>query len=251
MENKIKIFEKEYEIHYYEVDYRKKALITSLVDFLGDIATCQSETLGVGIDYLKENNLGWVLYKWNIDIKEYPRFGDKIIIRTWPYAFRKFYAYRKFEIVNSKGETIGTADSIWFLINTEKRRPIRIGDYVYNAYGIETTNDRTIEIEDIKKLEEVNREKVFDVRYSDIDTNKHVNNVKYISWAIETIPQDIILNYVIENLKVTYTKETLYGETIRVLTEIKEEDNKIVCTHKIVDNENKELTLLQSLWVKK
>ena len=43
---------KEYEIHYYEVDFRKQMKITSLIDFFGDLATCQSENLGVGMDYL-------------------------------------------------------------------------------------------------------------------------------------------------------------------------------------------------------
>ena len=58
-------------------------------------------------------------------------------------------------------------------------------------------------------------EKSFDVRYSDIDTNMHVNNVKYVSWALETVPKDIVLNYELKNVKVTYEKETTYGETIK------------------------------------
>ena len=34
---------KEYEIHYYEVDFRRQIELTSLIDFLGDVATCQSD----------------------------------------------------------------------------------------------------------------------------------------------------------------------------------------------------------------
>lgn len=54
--------EREYIIHYYEVDIKKRCLITSLMNYLQDIALTQSADCGVGIDYLNENKLAWVLY---------------------------------------------------------------------------------------------------------------------------------------------------------------------------------------------
>jgi medium-chain acyl-[acyl-carrier-protein] hydrolase len=243
-------YEKEYEIHYYEVDYKRRALITSIVDFLGDIATKQSEELGVGIDFLKENNQAWVLYKWNIDMYKYPAYGEKIKIRTCPYSMKKFYAYRTFEILNQENEVLGKADSIWFLINIERRRPVRISKEIYGFYGVDLNDESTLEIEDIEKPTSIDYEKQFNVRYSDIDTNRHVNNAKYIAWAIETVPMDIALNYTLKNVKVVYEKETTYGEIISVLTEIKNEENKAICTHKIIDKEEKELTLLKMIWEK-
>lgn len=244
------VYEKEYEIHYYEIDFRRRALITSIVDFLGDIATKQSENLGVSIDFLKESNCAWVLYKWNIDMYSYPMYGDKIKIRTCPYSMRKFYAYRTFEIINSEGELIGKAESIWFLINIEKRRPVRIGKDIYDFYGLDLEDNSIIEIEDIEKPSNPNYDKIFNVRYSDIDTNRHVNNAKYIAWAIETVPMDIAINYTLKNLKVTYEKETRYGETIKIFTEVKSEENQIIALHKIIDNDGKELTLLKTVWEK-
>lgn len=244
------VYEKEYEIHYYEVDYRRKALITSIVDFLGDIATRQSEELGIGIDYLKENKLGWVLYKWNIDMFNYPSYGEKILIRTCPCSMRKFYAYRQFQIMNEKGQLLGEAKSIWFLINLERRRPVRINEDIYRFYGLSFEDDGELVIPDIEKPVKFDVEKVFDVRYSDIDTNRHVNNEKYIAWALEAVPMDVVLNYTLSNMKVTYEKETTYGETIRVLTQLENQGNRVICTHKIVDKEDKQLTLLETIWEK-
>lgn len=244
------VFEKEYEIHYYEVDYKKRALITSIVDFFGDIATRQSEELGIGIDYLREKGLCWVLYKWNIDMFKYPVYGEKVIIRTCPCSMKKFYAYRTFELINSKGEVLSKAESVWFLINIEKRRPVRISEDIYKAYGLTFEDDKELEIENIKRSERVNFEKQFNVRFSDIDTNRHVNNEKYIAWAIETLPLDLVLNYTLKNIKVTYEKETTYGESIKVLTEVVEQDHMISCLHRIIDKEENELTLLKTLWEK-
>lgn len=244
-----KAFEKEYEIHYYEIDYNRRALITSIVDYLGDVATSQSEDLGIGIDYLIENKLGWVIYKWNINMYKYPQYNEKIKIKTWPYSIKKFFAFRKHEIVNSKGEVIGNAESIWFLINMERRRPVRVNEHLINVFEVDGL-ESPLEIENINAPSKVDSEKLFNVRYSDIDTNGHVNNTKYIAWAIETVPMDIVLNYTLSNLKVTYEKETTYGETARIATEVIAEGDGYVCLHKIIDKEEKELTLLKTTWVK-
>lgn len=239
---------RDYNIHYYEVDIHKRALITSIINYLGDMAMYQSETLGVGIDYLMENNMAWVLYKWDITMDSYPLLNDTIRVETFAHSFKRFYADRKYEIFDGKGNKIGHADSIWILINTARRRPIRVTKDMYEVYGIEGSST-PINIENILSMNKVDSKKSFQVRYSDIDTNKHVNNVKYAAWAIETIPKDIILNHELKNIKVTYIKETTYGETITVSTEIIKEEAKIICRHRIVNEEGVELTMLESTWI--
>ena len=243
------VADKNYIIHYYEVDIHKRAYMTSIMNYLGDIAMYQSEVLGVGIEYLKENKMAWVLYKWDITMESYPLLNETIKVETFAYSFRKFYAYRKHEIFDAKGDKIGTANSVWILINTDRRRPIRITKEMYEVYDIDDNNNTPIDIEDILPITTVSSEKSFDVRYSDIDTNMHVNNVNYVEWALETVPKDIVLNYELRNIKVTYEKETTYGENIKVNTEIIREESKIICRHKIVNEEGIEITLLETIWV--
>lgn len=242
------MFEEKYRIHYYEIDYKKKVLITSLMNYFDDIAMRQSENLGVGVDYLKERNIAWMLYKWDIKIHKYPIYGENIKVRTAPHSFKKFYAYRWFDILNRQGEKLVNANSIWLLINTDKKRPIKITKDMYKAYRVQSS--KPLEIEEIKQPSSVDAEKEFHVRYSDIDTNRHVNNVKYAAWAIETVPLDIVLSYTLVNLKVTYKKETTYGNTNKALTQVKTLDNSITCLHRIVDEDDKGLCFLESKWVK-
>lgn len=242
------LLEQEYRIRYYEVDYKKRVLITSLMNYFDDIAMCQSEKLGVGIDYLKERNIAWMLYKWDITIHKYPVYGEIIKVRTVPNSFKKFYAYRRFDILNGQGEKFVSANSLWLLINTDKKRPIKITKDMYKAYQVRS--DEPSEIRKITGPSTIDMEKEFNVRYSDIDTNRHVNNVKYAAWAIETIPLDIVLNYTLANLKVIYKKETTYGKTIKALTQVKTLGDSITCMHSIVDENNKELCILESQWLK-
>ena len=52
-----KRFEREYEIHYYDVDVKLQCKIESIVNYFTDIGTKQSEKLGVGIEYMTEQGV--------------------------------------------------------------------------------------------------------------------------------------------------------------------------------------------------
>lgn len=245
----VKVCLRDYNIHYYEIDYKRRLLATSLIDFFSDIATYQSEELGIGIDYLIGNSLAWVLFKWDVSINKYPVLGEKITIKTIPYAVKKFYAYRKFEVLNSEGEVIATANSVWFLVDFEKRKPVRVSSEMAQVYGAEDNPKEIFDFGKIEKLESYEFEKVYHVRYSDIDTNKHVNNTKYVWWAVESLPLDIITNYSLKTLRVSYEKETKYGANIKSLSSVfHEEDGTIRCLHKIEDEEGKGVTYIETKW---
>ena len=238
---------KEYEIHFYEIDYSKKVLISSLMNYFSDIAVQQIEDIDQGLSWLDDKNLGWVLYKWDITMIKYPIVNEKVIVRTWPYSLRKFYAYRQYDVLDLEGNVLCKADSLWFLLDTKKRRPSKVIDEIYTGFRISKDCKDNIDFEKINQPDVADVEKNFYVRYSDIDTNRHVNNVKYVEWCIETVPLDIIENYNIKNVKVVYEKEVKYGETIKVSTQIIKEE-QVTCIHKVEDTEGKKLALIKTLW---
>ena len=249
MINSLKVIDRDYTIHYYEVDIHKKVLMTSIMNYFEDMAMYQSERLNIGIDYLSVNKIAWVLYKWDITMDSYPLLNEIIKVKTFAYSSNKFFAYRKYEIFDTNNNMVGQANSVWILINTDRRRPMRITKDINEAYGIDASNNAPIDIENILSISKVDLEKSFDVRYSDIDTNMHVNNVKYAAWALETVPKDVVVNYELRNIKVTYEKETTYGEIIKVSTQVIKESDKTICRHRIINEKGVELTLLESIWV--
>ena len=244
------ITEKEYEVHYYETNYRLECKMSSIINYFCDIGTKQSENLGVGIDYLTERKLAWVFYKYNIKVKRYPKYGEKVKVVTMAKSFKKFYASRAYEIYDENNEKIVDGEGIFLLINIEKRRAVRIPDDQYMAYGVDIENCPDIKITKLEKLTEEMHQNRFKVRYGDIDSNMHVNNVRYVEWAIESLPLEIVLNYELKELSVIFEKECRYGAEISASYEIKESEDEILILHKIADNEGKELTVLTSSWKK-
>ena len=144
--------EKEYEVHYYEVNYKLECKISSIINYFCDIGTFQSESLGVGIDYLTERRLAWVFYRYDINIKRYPKFGEKIKVVTKAKSFKKFYASREYEIYDENNEKIVDGEGTFLLINIDKRRAVRIPDDQYTAYGVELDEKSDIKIEKLEKL---------------------------------------------------------------------------------------------------
>ncbi|TCS81272.1 acyl-[acyl-carrier-protein] thioesterase [Tepidibacillus fermentans] len=244
------ITERQYNVHYYEVDFKRRALPTTLMNYLQDIAIHQSEQAGVGLDFLEENHLAWSLYQWDISIKAYPQFGQTVTITTNACAFEKFNAYREFKITNQEGELMVYAYTRWVLLDTKKGRLTKIPPRIYEVYGIDPDKPNTYEMEKLKELNESQYKKEFSVRYSDIDTNKHVNNVKYVEWAIETLPLEMVMDHQLRHMKVMYKKEAKYGEQVQVLTKISEIGDKWVALHKIVDSQGTTLCLLETTWEK-
>jgi acyl-ACP thioesterase len=88
-------------------------------------------------------------------------------------------------------------------------------------------------------------ERKFDVRLSDLDLNQHVNNVKYIEWALETVPLEIWKANVLSDLEISFRSETKYGESII----IQSEQNEDIFTHNVISEiDQRELALLRTTW---
>jgi acyl-ACP thioesterase len=246
-----KKFTKKYEIHYYEVNSRLRCKLPSIIDFIEDVGTQQSEMVGGGIEYCAKNNCGWVFYKYDITMHRYPMFGEIISITTEAVGFKKFYGLRKYLINDEEGNLIGEAMALFFLIDIEKRKPMRIQDEQYDFYGMDGDINYNISMDKIEKCDEKQYHKQFDIRYSDIDSNNHVNNVKYVEWAIEATPLEVINSYFVKRIKVIFEKETMYGDKISSSATVKEiDDDNLKSYHTIKNSEGDKLALLESEWQK-
>jgi acyl-ACP thioesterase len=64
----------------------------------------------------------------------------------------------------------------------------------------------------------------------DMDTNKHVNNIRYLQWLMESIPEDIIDNYYLYSIDGRFIAEAQYGDVIVSSTKRDSEENSFVHT---------------------
>lgn len=177
------------------------------VDMLQNCSNFQSVDVGVGLEYLIENRKAWLLSYWQIEFLKPMRMGDNIKVSSWAYDFDKIFGYRNFSIENEKGEYTVKANSIWFLVNLDTFKPLRLTKEDVEAYDIEPKLDMEYSGRRVKVPEDMQEIDRITVRNYHIDTNGHVNNAWYIKIAMEYVAKEAE----IRRIRVEYKHSAMYG----------------------------------------
>jgi len=78
----------------------------------------------------------------------------------------------------------------------------------------------------VHALEQADRARHFDVRFSDLDVNQHVNNVRYVEWALEAAPREMLLTQQPTEIDIQFRAETGLGET--VVTQLQQDADRLL-----------------------
>ena len=184
--------------------------LSSAVHYMQDCSTFQSEELGVGVEAMKQMGRAWFLSAWQIEIRRRPKLMEEITIGTWASGFKAMYGYRNFVIKDPAGDDLVRAASTWVYMNVETGRPERVTEEVVAVYGKEPPLSMEEVGRKIRIPEELTEYPAFSVRRSQIDTNGHVNNAKYVEMAEEWLPEP----NGIRKLRVAYRHAAKYGDRI-------------------------------------
>jgi len=243
--NKVPKFYKEnFKVHTYEVDIHNRLTIQALAQFLQESASNHAALLGFGVEYLLGNNRTWVLSRLAIEIEDFIPLGETITIKTWPADTEKLFFIRDFEITNSKGSIIGSATSYWIFIDTEKGRPIHPSkkEIVFDYENIERGFDRSLS--KLPSRENMEPSRSFHVRYSDLDLNNHVNNIKYIEWGMEGIDPEYKKTHMPFTLEINFLSEAKYDNIVE-LSMRKDSSENFIHSLYIANNE---ICRIESEW---
>ena len=211
-------------VTYSEISMHGFADIAQVAEYFQDCSVFQSEVLGMGMDYLAQHHLAWLLASWQIDVEAYPEMGSKISVSTWPYKFDAAFGYRNFMLQDETGKRLAVANSQWILVDTESGHIVRITPEIASHYPMEDKADMTYTPRKIAFKEEKTEQESFSVPKAFIDTNQHMNNAQYIRTALEYVPEAFHIRQVlVEYKKAAVLHEQLYpftymdDQTVKVL----------------------------------
>lgn len=204
------IYSEEFKIRSSEVDPSGKARLPSICDLLQEVAGSNALELNFDISHLNEQNLTWVIHRLHVQMDRYPEWRKKIIVKTWPSGGDSLRAYRDFLILDTNGNEIGRSLSYWLMLNIESRRPVRIPEEIIKMAPENKEHVLPIRKNRIEVNGGVSDAKTFHISRSDLDLNRHVNNVKYIEWALEALPHAQNVN----EIDIEFRAECTYGEQV-------------------------------------
>ena len=199
-------------VRYSEADGNGVLSVSGLMNYLQDCCTMQAEDLGIGLSYLKENRMGWMVTSYQIKILGgLPLVGDRIVVKTWPYRFRGMLGYRNFTVETEEGQVLVQADSLWILMDLDALKPVRLPDRMIEAYELfpqlpgEWDLRRKLAWED-----KGSEEDVFTVAKMHLDTNHHMNNARYVEAAMACLSQGAS----VKEIFISYKNAAVLGDRI-------------------------------------
>ncbi|MGN0167568.1 MAG: acyl-[acyl-carrier-protein] thioesterase [Acetatifactor sp.] len=209
-------------IRYSETDSEGRLTMASLINYFQDCSTFQSEELGAGVEYLKENHLVWVLSSWQIVVERYPRLCERVTIGTQPYDLKGFLGYRNFAMLDESGEYVAKANSLWSLLDTETGKPCQVPEGLFQKYQLAPK----LEMEYApRKIAVPQKEAAFEpiaVKKHHLDTNHHVNNQQFVGIAMDYLPE----NFCIGQLRAEYKKQAFLDDIL--IPCVAEDEERIV-----------------------
>ncbi|MCK4559505.1 MAG: hypothetical protein KAV45_06945 [Calditrichia bacterium] len=239
------IHQEKFTVRSYEMDVQGVASVPAICNYLQEVAGNHATELGVAVDHLFKKNMTWVLSRLHIQVFRFPFWREEIKIETWPSGRQRKFATRDFLIFDQKHNILVKATSSWMIIDLKTQKPIVMPEFMDEI----RLPDRQRAIDDsFPKMtlpKNPNLEQKFDVRLSDLDINQHVNNVKYIEWALESVPLDIWKAKILASLEISFRAETKHGERIIIQTE----QNEDIFLHRVIsEDDQRDLAVLKSTW---
>ena len=202
-----------------------KLYCSTLIGDLQEAAERGSYSMGFGTDFLKDNEICWIILKMRLQFTELPSWHDTFKIRTWGSYVDKFYFGREFEIYSSDNRQIGKATSVWILADWNTHRPVIPQKRPELPLPV-VQNPVLVFDEKAPKIHFPERneiagetEKPVIIKYADyneLDRNRHVNNSRYTAWAYDALFKQGIDVSLIEDIIINYNSEVLAGEKVEL-----------------------------------
>jgi len=178
------------------------------------------KNFGPSPEYLKQNNLAFILSKISFKYYEEIYEDDIIKVETWPNQPKTLIFPRNYRITKD-GKIVVEAVSAWVLMDIKNKNILRPDIYkdIFTAYDDEelsfTVQKRLRTPDDMKFNTE------YKVGYSDIDSNIHMNNTAYIDLVCDNLYNDgdIIspdLKKRILSLDLSYNSEARFSQTLEI-----------------------------------
>ncbi|MBQ3596419.1 MAG: hypothetical protein II988_01240 [Clostridia bacterium] len=205
-------------LEYSQVDWDYNYRLDWIFNDFQSITTFHSQQMGIdGPTMLEKSNAFWVLSKIKIQILSLPKMGDDIQLKTFPTTVTGARFMRDYTISNNGQKVIlGTSEWCTLDATTGALRKTNSVCYPHQMQHVDYTSGCSPFSKPRVEITQDNYTHAHTIAYTDIDTNKHANNVSYVRMALNAFsPEELPLTKVSE-METYYISQAYYGQTIKI-----------------------------------
>lgn len=202
-----------------------------LLRSLQEAASIASDDVGYGLKDIPRTGVHWILASWRLEMAARPGWRAELEVETWPRALEGFSSERDYlvwDVTDGTRRLAARGTSKWFLLNAETGKLARVTEQVRAAYslGEEVLFRDPIPKKGVSPADAVVAFQTT-VGRRDIDTNLHVNNIHYLDYAVEALPEEVY-QALPDTVDVVFRKQILLGTSIRCLYSRTEDGKHLV-----------------------
>ena len=197
------------EVDIHDVDFNGIAKTSSIMKYIQSAAQSQLADGGMSYDQLKSNNRAFLLSRLKLEILKPLRAYTPLTAITYPCESRG-YSFLRCYALESDGEIVARAISMWALIDTESRALVRVSDF---DLGLPTLPQNGIILGAMRLPSTLADIGGYGVHYGDVDQNRHMNNTKYPDMYSNFLPLN---GKMIRSMAINYSSEAQMGEKLRI-----------------------------------
>lgn len=235
-----------YTVSIAETECSRRVKPVVLLNYMQDLAEKSIAKIGeqYSCDGLAQRGYGWFIIRYRIEFENNLAGLKDIKIKTESRGCQKSTFYRDFEIYdNISKKRILRAVSSWLIVDLQKKSIVNIEKEYPEFLEFEQRED-DLKLNKLRPINRVDKEKIFEIRYDDLDINNHVNNTVYITWALEALDYEWRQNHTIKSIDVYFKHDVEYGEPI--LSQVCIDEENTVTEHLIKNaNTDENLCLLR------
>jgi acyl-ACP thioesterase len=251
MENKIVSIDEynrahsEFTTYSYETDCFFDARLAFYFQIVQEASGNHAAVRGCSIPTLHEEGKTWVITRTKIEVHRYTRWPEELRVETWAQDSIRLHLPRVVRSFDQEGAPIFTAKTYWAIIDLQSGRPCRPTTMIdrIGLPPLEMQMDLSLTprhtYDDSQCATLVSYKPT--IQYLDTDSNKHVNNISYLNWALESLPADFRNRAKVAEADVSWIRQTFSGDDLTVFTGSLDESvlfgNEGLLYHKIVRTE--------------
>jgi acyl-ACP thioesterase len=197
----------------YDVDPAERLAPRAFCGFLQETAGRDVARRGFGMRFLIDRGMAWVLQRLTVEVARWPLVGEEVVIETRARGFTRVVAERDFRVRGAEGIDLARATSRWAVVDVAARRPVRLPEGV-DRLPAAPLHTLAPPAGDVPEAEPWTQEERFAVRRADLDLVGHVNNTRYVEWALETVPAELLDSRSPSGFDVVFRREAGRGASI-------------------------------------
>ena len=198
----------------YLVNAEKQLSLHGLISLVQEMAWSHAGHLGFGFAEVRARGDSWILARQRIEIQRWPEWEDQLTVVTWLRPPGAVIVTRDFEFYLGS-EKVGHACAHWLTISHATRRPTRI-PFPDDRSLFRQDAHLPIDPEKLKPESETQLLTSYQVRYSDLDMNSHVNNTRFAQWVLDSLPLSSHSKYEVKNYQINFLAEARPGDKVEI-----------------------------------